>query len=443
MNLPSPLAANNSEAAAPAYDYELKLNPLTRALYFSAGADVQLLRYCQNYDRVKLQGIGGTVIATALLAFISGSYAVYTIFGPNSPGRDEPLSIGWFIASILIGLVWSAVIYNLDRFIVATSGHGDGTDGITWSEVFRALPRFLMACLIGFVISKPLEIRIMKTEIDTKLERAQVALAAEYMNDAEKTRDGKINVINKAKQELEMLRAKKDQELGLLKAEWNKAEEDYKKECSGAGGSKQRGCGQIASKMETLSNDRKVAFEEGSARIQPEIAELQNSYKLKMEEAGRVEQEFKDAEPKSKHQGEKLNGLIKRIEIAHEISPMASLFLTLMLIFIEVAPLFFKMMISLSPIDYLTENQKRLTLVRRGVEMTHDLDEDGKLIQDVKKATYHQVDLEQLQVAGKINIDRELTAKVQQKFKSEVAVDIERNPSNYIERIQPKEPPAA
>ena len=43
MNLPSPLAANNSEAAAPAYDYELKLNPLTRALYFFL--QVQMFNY--------------------------------------------------------------------------------------------------------------------------------------------------------------------------------------------------------------------------------------------------------------------------------------------------------------------------------------------------------------------------------------------------------------
>ena len=443
MNLPSPLAANNSEAAAPAYDYELKLNPLTRALYFSAGADVQLLRYCQNYDRVKLQGIGGTVIATALLAFISGSYAVYTIFGPNSPGRDEPLSIGWFIASILIGLVWSAVIYNLDRFIVATSGHGDGTDGITWSEVFRALPRFLMACLIGFVISKPLEIRIMKTEIDTELAIQQADHAKKYMARADEDLRKEMERIARVKQELSILRDKKTQELETLKAEWNKAEEVYAKECAGSGGSKQRGCGPIAVKMESLRDERKAAYEEGKARIQPEIDEFQNRIKARSEEENTAQQIYKDEGPNAKRQGEQVNGLIKRIQIAHDISWKASLFLTLMLIFIEVAPLFFKMMISLSPIDYLTENQKRLTLVRRGIEMTHDLDDDGKLIQDVKKATYHQVDLEQLQVAGKINIDRELTANVQQKFKSEVVVDIERNPSNYIERIQPKEPPAA
>jgi hypothetical protein len=69
--------------------------------------------------------------------------------------------------------------------------------------------------------------------------------------------------------------------------------------------------------------------------------------------------------------------------------------------------------------------------------MSHELDTKGELIQDVKKARYHQVELEQLQVVGKIEIDHELTAAVQQKFKNEVAADIDTNPSRYIERVQP------
>ncbi len=227
MNVPSPTASVVTEPASPMYDYELKLNWLTRALYFSAGADFQLLRYCPNYDRVKLQGIGGTVIATAMLAFISGSYAFYTVFGPNSPGRDEPLSLGWFAVAVLVGLVWAAVIYNLDRFIVATTGHGDGTDEIKGHEIVKALPRILMACRIGFVISKPLEIRIMKTEIDTRLEREQAALADEYMKDAAKRRDGQIDVVMRAKQDLAAQRDTKSLEVETLRTDWNKAEEVF------------------------------------------------------------------------------------------------------------------------------------------------------------------------------------------------------------------------
>jgi hypothetical protein len=437
MTPPNTSAAVATEAPAPAYDYTLNLNPLSRALYFSAGADVQLLRYCPNYDRVKLQGIGGTVIATALLAFVSGSYAIYTVFGPNSPGRDEPLSLAWFAISILIGLVWAAVIYNLDRFIVAASGHGDGTDKIKFREFLQALPRIAMACLIGFVIAKPLEIRIMKSEIDTRLEQQQADLREEYMGRAAKVRDGQIDIITRAKQELAEQRDKKSQQLETLRLERNKAEEAYRQEFEGKGGTGKKGVGPATAIKKGLLDGANSAFEDAKPRIQAEINDLETRIKEKDIEADKAQQKYMDAEANAKRQSEQLNGLIKRIEIAHEISPAASMFLTLMLIFIEVAPLIFKMMISLSPIDYLTENQKRLTLVRRGILMSHELDDKGQLIQDVKKARYHQVELEQLQVVGKIEIDHELTAAVQQKFKTEVAADIESNPSRYIERVQP------
>jgi hypothetical protein len=442
MNIPTTAAMAATEPPAPVYDYELKLNPLDRALYFSAGADVQLLRYCPNYDRVKLQGIGGTVIATAVLAFISGSYAFYTVFGPNSPARDEPLSLTWFMVAMLAGLVWAAVIYNLDRFIVSTTGHGDGTDAITFGEIFKALPRLLMACLIGIVLSKPLEIRIMKSEIDSALHTLQ----AEKFEDLRKTdtnkRDEQFKIIAQAKQELEAQAAKKSQELANLTLKRDNADEAFRKEFEGTGGTGKQGVGKAAIEKKSLMEQRKAEYEAGQARLQPEIDQFAARIKAKTLEEDKAVKIYEDAEPDAKRKSEQLNGLIKRIEIAHDISPSASMFLTLMLIFIEVAPLIFKMMITLSPIDYLTENQKRLTLVRRGIQMSHDLDSDGKHVQDVKTATYHQVELEHLQVIGKIEIDHELTAAVQQKFKTEVAADIEHNPSRYIERVQPVEPKA-
>ena len=52
-------------------------------LFFCAGANTKLLAQCTHTDRVKSQGIGGVVLATAVLAFFSGSYAFYTIFSPK------------------------------------------------------------------------------------------------------------------------------------------------------------------------------------------------------------------------------------------------------------------------------------------------------------------------------------------------------------------------
>jgi hypothetical protein len=299
-----------------------------------------------------------------------------------------------------------------------------------------------MACLIGIVLSKPLEIRIMKSEIDSALHTLQ----AEKFEDLRKTdtnkRDEQFKIIAQAKQELEAQAAKKSQELANLTLKRDNADEAFRKEFEGTGGTGKQGVGKAAIEKKSLMEQRKAEYEAGQARLQPEIDQFAARIKAKTLEEDKAVKIYEDAEPDAKRKSEQLNGLIKRIEIAKDISPYATWFLTFMLIFIEVTPLIFKMMITLSPIDYLTENQKRLTLVRRGIQMSHDLDSDGKYVQDVKKATYHQVELEQLQVVGKIDIDHELTAAVQQKFKTEVAADIEQNPSRYIERVQPTEPKA-
>lgn len=422
------------------YDYELKLNWLSRALYFSAGADVQLLRYCPNYDRVKLQGIGGTVMATALLACISGSYAFYTVFGPNSVNQDDPLSPVWMTIASIFGLIWAAIIYNLDRFIVAATGHGDGTDNITPKEWRQAIPRLLMACLIGFMISKPLEIRIMQTEINAQLQLEQAALADQHIKDASKKRDDTINVIKSSKQELVGQRDKKSQELETLRIDWNKAEEAYRQEFEGRGGTRKEGFGPAATTKKNLLDQRKKVYEDTKERLDPEIKELETEIKNRNNEADKAQQRFETDLRDAEHKGKQLGGLIKRIEIAEKVAPVASLFLTFMLIFIEVAPLFFKMMISLSPIDYLTENQKRLSLIRRGIDSSHELDGSEGDIRDVKKSRYHEVELEHVRVIGKIEVDHELTKTVQNKFKTEVATDINQNPSSYIDRITPQGP---
>ena len=44
---------------------------------------------------------------------------------------------------------------------------------ITWSELVSAIPRIVIALIIGVCLSAPLEIRILKTEIDTELASRQ------------------------------------------------------------------------------------------------------------------------------------------------------------------------------------------------------------------------------------------------------------------------------
>jgi hypothetical protein len=160
---------------------------VTRFLWSCAGADPSILSRCPNSDSVKFQGIGGVVLATAVLAFASGSYAFYTVFEPKTgTALSRDLHVPTVVMAVLAGLVWALVIFNIDRFIVSSTGKGDGTERITLREFTQSIPRLIMAVLIGVCISAPLEIRVLKPEIDAQLELEQNAYLSELNKNSER-----------------------------------------------------------------------------------------------------------------------------------------------------------------------------------------------------------------------------------------------------------------
>ena len=125
-----------------------------------SGADKNLLQGCSEGEQTKFVGIGATVFFTAVMAFIAGSYALFTVF-------DNP-----YIA-MAFGLIWGLLIFNLDRFIVSTIRKRDRFG----SEFLQATPRIVLAVIIAVVISKPLEIKIFEKEINTVLLKEKNAMA--------------------------------------------------------------------------------------------------------------------------------------------------------------------------------------------------------------------------------------------------------------------------
>lgn len=160
------------------YDYDhkgaLNAGVIRHFLWFCAGADRQILQHCPQSERIKEEGIGGVVFATALLAFFSSAYAFYIIFVPRLGYAAEKaqtvIDQDTFIKAVLAGLIWACIIFNLDRLIVSSGGN-DNSDGA--KKFLKAVPRLLMAMIIGFTLSKPLEIKVMQSEIQAELQKVQ------------------------------------------------------------------------------------------------------------------------------------------------------------------------------------------------------------------------------------------------------------------------------
>ncbi len=156
-----------------AYDQAAERPGTFKRFFFAcAGAYLRILEVTPS-EHAKYVGIGATIFLTGCLAVISGSFAVYTLV-PN------------IFAAIPAGLLWGALIFNLDRYIVSSIRK----EGKTWHEFGMALPRLFLAVLISLVITKPIEVELFSNQINSEL----FAYVTDLEEEATRTLDHKLGL---------------------------------------------------------------------------------------------------------------------------------------------------------------------------------------------------------------------------------------------------------
>lgn len=413
----------------------------TRFLWFCSGADGSLLRHCPVSDWVKYQGIGGIVLATTILALVSASYAFYTVFSPKT---DTALAVSkdmsTVVFSIAAGFLWSLVIFNIDRFIVSSTGKGDGSEKISWREFQQSLPRLLMAVIIGVCISAPLEIRILKPEIDAQLELEQ----NEYLAELNKNSEGLIqNRKNELVGKIDLTQnniKEKESYFEKRRLEINKQRRLLELEAEGKTGNGKAGRGPAwRDKKETLD------------KLEKELGQDRVNYKSKAylldadvqgwnEELQLLAKELAEAKTSNQRQARHLDGLMKRIHISHEIGGVVPWAILLLLLAVETGPIFFKMMLVSGTYDYMQENAKKVATARLGIELNTQVmyTEKGE---ELRIHTFHEVHAAVEAEKRRIASESVLADAIHKKFQENVASDIERQ-GGLEKYIRPENPNA-
>lgn len=391
---------------------------IIRLFWKAAGADAKILERCTYSDHVKYAALGGIVVATGIMAAFAGGYAFYTIFQPKGPAMENAVSWQTGAASAVFGLLWGLMIFNLDRFIVASTGKGDGTEKITRQELVGALPRILMGMIIAISISKPMEIRIFKTEIDIKLHEKQIEQVAEYKTKTEAIYTASIDSskakINRLSAEISQKTEKRDELSAKLE-----------EEIAGRVGSGLGGVGPAAKKIEA-----------NLARMQEELDAIKQRNQPMIEDEERkirdVEAKLDEALNQSEDVAAGMDGLLERIKLGHEVAgPTISWFITLLFMSIELTPIFFKLMLTKSPYDYLSENAGNLIKAEQGIEIQYDFYEDEKGVFS-DKIVFHAADQLIREKAELMKAQQELSAYVVEKWKEAEKKKIDENPEKYM-----------
>ena len=304
------------------------MKTLEQFFLFCAGTDHTVLAQCPT-DRNKYMGIGATVFFTGLLAFFSSGYALYTVFE------------SWWSATAF-GLVWGLMIFNLDRYIVMSMK----SNGKWWRDLGVALPRVALAVLLALVISKPLEMKIFEKEIQSELVQMEQEV---FKQQEDRVQDRFTGQIAEQRSQIEQLKAEITAKTTLRDTLVRMAVQ----EADGTGGSGKRNLGPIYRAKKAEADKAEAELAALIALNQPQI-QAKEAAALALETS--VQTEVKSLE-RSRY-----NGLAARMEALARLSErsrailLASLFITLLFIAIETAPIVVKLISYRSPYDYLLHN---------------------------------------------------------------------------------------
>jgi hypothetical protein len=391
----------------------------TRFLWWCAGADQRFLLLSPHQDRVKYAGIGGIVFSTGLLAAFAGGFAFSTAFGPKTMAGDDVHTTAWQLVSIAFGICWGLLIFNLDRFIVSSTGKGDGTDNITLKEFGQSIPRLLIALILGLTISKPLELKIIETEINVELrKKQQEKLDLFNKNTYAKFKD-QIALVDADIKKLETDREKLNEEL-------INSEQEFRNQMEGRGGTG-AGYGPLAKKLESKALEKKKNLADFDAQHQTELTGLKSSREKKLKE------QENELNVVNKRQAENLDGLLERISIAHDIGFWLGIALTFIFLSIEMGPIFFKMMMNKGPYDYMVENYNYRMYVQNGIVKEEYVFEGRDGMKLMEKVNFLEVENDRKEKIEQLKAQEVLSKQIIGAWSGIKQKEIDSNPENYFE----------
>jgi hypothetical protein len=370
------------------------MNHLSWFLWFCSGANFPILRRTPTESN-KYIGIGATVFFTGVLAAIAAGYALFTVFESIWP-------------ALFFGLFWGTMIFNLDRFIVSSMRKKEDAS----AEWKLAIPRLVLAVLLALVISKPLELKMFEREINRKLDEKKTEFII----------TSKLNLA-KGFPEIQALEVKKDS----LKAELAKSEsfrdqvqDEYDAERFGektSGTSGIIGRGTNANKKEQQLDAAQVALVELRKRNQIRIDTLDSQI--------RDFSQLRQLEFEKQQAGiDSFGGLATRMEALDLLTKdsaamaLANVFIVLLFIAIETAPIFVKLISPRGPYDDLLELAEDKVKLFKGEKWVKAKGESEARVSYFQDTHFYGNDLskEKTNRTNKAKIEAEIN-KQEQKFK--------------------------
>jgi len=405
-------------------------NLLNEFLWICAGADRKVLRQCPT-EHAKYAGIGGTILFTAIMASISGGYAIYKVFADEVFDKVNEVWITDMNAvytAIAFGIVWGLLIFNLDRFMVNTM-YSDGTHKITKEERIGATPRLILAVFIGIVISTPIELRIFKDKIQVQLNQDQSA-EMQKMAKGHSALDGEILRIETEKTNNIKRLDKKREELA-------EAEDKLYTETKGKGITGVEGYGPAARMLQRNVDRLKLEVE----KLDGEVTKANLSLDKRLDKKYEDRESYTKVDKKAE---ESMRGFAAELKALNTITIpwkdpalfVARILIMFLFIAIEVIPTLFKLMMIDGAYDAvlaLEKHRAKVDAKEQESNINDNINTNIKILTEKNEERFEaEIKANKLLMDKIAKTQAELLNTAIEKWREEELAKINENPSAYI-----------
>lgn len=329
---------NGNYPASRLGDADISMNFLYRFFCWCSGARLYILRQCPT-DYNTFLGIGIVIFLTGILATLSGSYAFYTVFNNTA-------------AAVLFGIFWGVLIFFLDWYLVSSLKK----QGNFRRELLMSIPRFVFAFFLAVVIAQPIELKLFESEINAEIENNLIKEGAKQSNAIAQS----FGEIPKLEQDNENMAL----QIKLKETMRNELFAMVISEAEGTSGTGRAGKGSVFLEKKNALQTAEAELGELKSALMPLIQS--NSSRI----SGLREQRDAQAQS-SKAVLDEASGFLARMEAMGRLSKRSSrtqavsIFITLLFLCIESAPIFVKLISSRGAYDRLWDalsEQNRLTI---------------------------------------------------------------------------------
>jgi hypothetical protein len=322
------------------------------------------------------------------------------------------------------------IILNLDRFIVSSTGKGDGTDSVTWKELGQALPRIIIALILGFAISAPLEIKILESEIDSELSAYQKEYAEKLNQQTDILFKQKVAKLEKDKLEYEKKLQSYEKELKVYDDEIDQLVARQQAEMQDK---RAYGFGPVAKKMQADIETKRAEKDKFVKLKSADVKSWRKQLDFVDGQINRNSDDLRNAYKENEKRSHGYDGLLKRIQISHEIGGWIPWIILGVFLCIEMGPIFFKMMLNKGPYDYMVENYNKLRQVEAGVISETKLYESANGVLHMEKYTYLDYESAKAEREEKMKKQVNLNKQIIEEWEIEKMKEIKENPKKFFD----------